>query len=274
MKNYNDLLKINAFENISFDPEKRNLSFIAGATADAVKIKELCEKKNISAARFLEKHYSLCEKYLYSQSRCASSAITGAGNFPAAKMQKRAEFSHNHLSRLMFFCNNIEKIIEKIARKQEKPDEKRAKLEKELASAKKWQENMKIANKLLKSGKRAEASALLGSEQVLLENKRVWQAEFFPTFRLTNNLALIKRLEILLKNMDRAQQQEGFYFDGGKVEHNDEELRWNIFFNEKPGEEKRANLKRHGFKWSPTRNAWTRGSITLPKIRLENILRN
>ena len=272
MKNYNELLKINAFENISFDPEKRNEAFLADAVSEAAKIENICKKANISAERFIEKHYALCEKYLYSQSRCASSAITGSGNFPAATMQKRVEFAHNHLSRLLYFCNNIERIIEKITRKEEKPEEKKAALEKELSAAKKWQEDIKKVNKLLKAGKRAEAVALLGSEQELLENKRFWQVEFFPTFSLTNNLARIKRLEILLKNMDRTQQQYGFSFDGGKVEHNNEELRWNIFFNEKPSEEKRANLKRHGFKWSPSRNAWTRSSLTMPQSKLQALL--
>lgn len=47
--------------------------------------------------------------------------------------------------------------------------------------------------------------------------------------------------------------------DGGTVEVNKEDdNRLQVFFEEKPDEDKRTELKKGGFKWSPTAGAWQR----------------
>lgn len=43
-----------------------------------------------------------------------------------------------------------------------------------------------------------------------------------------------------------------------KIEHDFENTRINLYFDYIPSEEERAILKHRGFKWSPSRKAWTR----------------
>ena len=50
---------------------------------------------------------------------------------------------------------------------------------------------------------------------------------------------------------------------------NAEEIRWNIFFDDIPNQERREKLKRNGFKWSPRRQAWTRGAKTMSENYLK-----
>ena len=50
----------------------------------------------------------------------------------------------------------------------------------------------------------------------------------------------------------------GWEFEGGKVEANTEANRLQIFFEEKPDEATRAELKSNSFRWSPTAEAWQR----------------
>ena len=42
------------------------------------------------------------------------------------------------------------------------------------------------------------------------------------------------------------------------MEANKEENRLQVFFDEKPDEEKGTELKKGGFRWSPTAGAWQR----------------
>ena len=70
----------------------------------------------------------------------------------------------------------------------------------------------------------------------------------------------------------KPQEEMSFSFGGGRVEYDAEEIRFNIFFDEKPEAEMRANLKKRGFKWSPKRGAWTRGAKTIRVSDLKTIL--
>lgn len=47
-------------------------------------------------------------------------------------------------------------------------------------------------------------------------------------------------------------------FDGGKLVWNYREVRLQIFFEEKPDEGKRTELKKNAFKWAPSQQAWQR----------------
>ena len=125
---------------------------------------------------------------------------------------------------------------------------------------------MKDVNKLIRQGKKEEAEK---KYNITLE--RNWFGNYgFESFELRNNLVNIKRLEDQVKTIDACREKSGlnFEFTGGKVEYDADEIRYNIFFDEKPDEIMRIKLKSHGFKWSPRRGTWTRGAKT---IRLETI---
>jgi hypothetical protein len=89
----------------------------------------------------------------------------------------------------------------------------------------------------------------------------------FPSYRLTNNNAEIKRLKQWVQNLESKrqgeleQEQSGeapvWEFEGGRMEANFDADRYQIFFDEIPDAEFRSKLKR-GWRWSPRYSAWQR----------------
>lgn len=264
------MLKTNAFDGVSFDPEKRLESFIDDFENEDANIEELCQKYSIDSQKLRDKHFRLALDYLYAESRCLSWAITGPARFPAKKQEKRQATCEDRLNRLVNFENNVEKYLKKITRQAETQDDKKSKWLKQIEELKARQEMMKDVNKLIRQGKKEEAEK---KYNITLE--RNWFGNYgFESFELRNNLANIKRLEDQVKTIDacREKSDSNFEFAGGKVEYDADEIRYNIFFDEKPAEEIRTKLKSYGFKWSPCRGAWTRGAKTITAETVKKIL--
>lgn len=260
------MMKTNAFDGVSFDPEKRLERFITGIESEDNKIDELCQQYGVDSQKLKDKHFRLALDYLYAESRCLSWAITGPARFPVKTQEKRQATCEDKLNRLVYFEDNIEKYLKKITRQAETQDDKKAKWLKQIEDLKARQEMMKDVNKLIRQGKKDEAEK---KYNITLEKN--WFGNYgFESFELRNNLVNIKRLEDQVKTIDCCREKSGlnFEFAGGKVEYDAEEIRYNIFFDEKPDEIMRIKLKSHGFKWSPRRGAWTRGAKT---IRVETI---
>lgn len=264
------MIKTNAFDGVSFDPEKRLERFISDIESEDNKIDELCQQYGVDSQKLKDKHFRLAMDYLYAQSRCLSWAITGPARFPVKTQEKRQATCEDRLNRLVYFEDNIEKYLKKITRQAETQDDKKAKWLKQIEELKARQEMMKDVNELIQQGKKEEAEK---KYNITLEPD--WGGEYgFASFELRNNLANIKRLEDQVKTIDACREKSGlnFEFTGGKVEYDAEEIRYNIFFDEKPDEIMRIKLKSHGFKWSPRRGAWTRGAKTIAVETVKKIL--
>ena len=82
----------------------------------------------------------------------------------------------------------------------------------------------------------------------------------FPGYMLTNNNGNIRRLKKRLEELDKHTDNETTAEMVGSVEiiDNVEENRLQLVFPGKPSEEIRTQLKRFGFRWSPTSGAWQR----------------
>lgn len=264
------MIKTNAFDGVSFDPEKRLERFISDIESEDNKIDELCQQYGVDSQKLKDKHFRLALDYLYAQSRCLSWAITGPARFPVKTQEKRQATCEDILNRLVYFEDNIEKYLKKITRQAETQDDKKVKWLKQIEELKARQEMMKDVNKLIRQGKKDEAEK---KYNITLEKN--WFGNYgFESFELRNNLVNIKRLEDQVKTIDCCREKSGlnFEFAGGKVEYDAEEIRYNIFFDEKPDEIMRIKLKSHGFKWSPRRGAWTRGAKTITFETVKKIL--
>lgn len=89
--------------------------------------------------------------------------------------------------------------------------------------------------------------------------KRVKSREH-DTYELQNISQEIRRLKVRIKELkilDELDFQD-IIFEGGKAIHNKEQNRIQILFDDKPNEEVRTLLKRYGFKWARSQNAWQR----------------
>ena len=80
----------------------------------------------------------------------------------------------------------------------------------------------------------------------------------YPSYLLTNNNANIRRTRQRIEDLKSQSEYSGWAFPGGRAEINEGENRLQLFFEEKPSEEQRRELKSNGFKWAPSQGAWQR----------------
>ncbi len=139
------------------------------------------------------------------------------------------------------------------------------KLRKKLESLQKQQEYMKRANAYYKKHQTMQGFEGMDNDAAVYMDSYIqlnyYEHKPFPSFRLQNNSANIRRIKeriAELEKRDSAAFGEGWVFPGGSVVMNMEDNRIQIFFDEKPEEDIRRELKSNGFKWAPSKNAWQR----------------
>jgi len=136
------------------------------------------------------------------------------------------------------------------------------KLKAELAACEANQANMKAANKLLKKRDMAGLKALGYSDEAIHEllNPRFSNNIGYASFTLSNNNANIRRIKLRIQDLEnRAKRQDKEEEGNGYTYREDTaENRVMFIFDGKPDEATRGVLKRHIFKWSPSRGAWVR----------------
>lgn len=143
------------------------------------------------------------------------------------------------------------------------------KLKAQLCKAQAVQDLMKKANALLRKHKndaQAAITALTGLDGITEATARqLVEPDYagrtgFASFELTNNSANMRRIAARIKDLERAQDRAPAEIerDGYTYREDPEENRAMFLFAGKPEKATREILKRHGFRWSPTRSAWVR----------------
>lgn len=268
------ILKIRAFDGTSFDPEKRIAHFADEYTSIWLHCQKVANDYNLTQEqkeKISDRLYKLATDYLYAESRCLSWAITGPARFPVARNEKRVNSAQAKINLYVNFYENIEKLCKRWTHQEETQDDKKARWLKRIDFLEKYQEMMKDVNKMIRQGKKEEAEK---KYNITLE-KNCWGDYGFEGYHLSNNLATIKRLKQQVADLDRAREtkaDDGFSFAGGSVAFDGDEIRWNISFDSIPEADMRTKLKSHGFKWSPRRQAWTRGAKTMSIKTIKEIL--
>lgn len=141
------------------------------------------------------------------------------------------------------------------------------KLQAKLDGLKAKQELMKAANKAIRAGKTPEAKVeglmKLGYSEA--EAVELLKPDFcgrvgFPGYALTNNNATIRQVEGRIKTLEAVKSLKTAEVEGAGYTYREdaEEGRVMFIFPGKPEAACREVLKRNGFKWSPTRDAWVR----------------
>lgn len=123
------------------------------------------------------------------------------------------------------------------------------------------QEFMKIVNKLLKK------NDFDGLKNIGLTDKQIYELRTpkfgesgYPSYRLQNNSANIRRLKKRLEELEQRKNDITKKLIFGDIEIIDsvEDNRVQIYFPDKPPSTVRNNLKENGFRWSPTNGCWQR----------------
>ena len=202
--------------------------------------------------------------------RVPSILISGGGNFPVRKKQKQNAARDRNYQEWQEIQGILDKLrnIGKGGISSDDPNSIQ-KLTTKLESLKKSQETMKAVNTYYRKHKTLDGCPELTAEQIAelkADMKRFPHLEGkpYPTWALSNNNAEIRRVKERIEELSKRQEVGfvGWEFNGGEVRANTSDNRLQIFFEEKPDEETRSDLKHNGFKWSPKANAWQRQLTT------------
>jgi len=143
------------------------------------------------------------------------------------------------------------------------------KLKEKLRKAEQNQEAMKTINKVVRNKKLSNEEKINKITNLTGWSKdiatKILEPDFcgrvgFPSYKLTNNNANIKRMKDRVKSLERKAQDETTEtdFDGGYISDNVEANRVQIFFDSMPIVEIRTQLKSNGFRWARSIGAWQR----------------
>lgn len=148
------------------------------------------------------------------------------------------------------------------------------KLQEKLAGLEESQRIMVAANKLIRKGDRAGLAALGFTEaqsQKLFEGNHFGQPGF-PSYRLTNNNAEIRRLKERIAHLEKVQNAAPVEVEHEGYTYREEDGRCQFEFPGKPSEEIREVLKANSFKWSPSRGTWVRQLTGNGKLAAQRVI--
>ncbi len=139
------------------------------------------------------------------------------------------------------------------------------KLMAKLEQSKELQDTMKVVNAYWRKFGTCKGAPGITDVQAEKLEKRIetgysWEKQPFTSYELTNNNAEIKRLERRIQELSYNKEVgfSGWNFEGGYAEANTDMNRLQLYFDEKPDEQRRTVLKSNGFKWAPSQGAWQR----------------
>lgn len=197
------------------------------------------------------------------ESRVPSILVAGGSNFPVRKKEKQ----NAARDRNMEDWQDVQGILDKIRSTGMggiSADDPQAVAK--LAKLEAAQETMKGVNAYYRKHGTLEGCTLLKPEQIkelqdgMAQSWHLEKNKPFQSFELSNNNAEIRRIRERIEGLKKHEAKEyvGWEFDGGRVEANKTENRLQIFFDEKPDDAARAELKENGFRWAPSAGAWQR----------------
>ena len=198
--------------------------------------------------------------------RVPSVLICGPANFPTRKKEKQNAARDRNMQE----WREIQKILDKIRGvgtggiSADDPDAV-GKLKTKLENLEESQEAMKLVNSYFREKGTLDGCPFLTAEQIealksdMASDWHYGRAPYLP-WQLSNNGAEIRRARQRIEELERKAETVyvGWEFDGGYVEPDKEDNRLRIYFDEKPDEATRSELKSSGFKWSPKAGAWQR----------------
>ncbi len=289
-------LAYNAHRGTSFSPEKRAKSeqneYYEHLKSVYDNNLERSKKYNVEIdvfktgfARYQKGYLKRYLDYLSSRSGLVSTMITGASNFPVARMRKKNDVIHKRLTELVEYSNKYDVFIKspKDAIIKTGSSEALEQLEKKLENLQEQHALMKKGNAVINKVLRKKG---LTREEQINEIAKGFE-DFFTektvstwyetatsssqplkhlAFYLTNLTASIRRVkeQISLEKRLKARSEEkgntNLKFAGGEIIINREINKVQIYFEDKPDAEIRSFIKKagHAFKWSPSQGLWQR----------------
>jgi hypothetical protein len=278
---------LNAHRGTSFTPNIRAKQEIEQYMAEMQNVSERFEvfatpenKEELKAAleNYRQGYLKHLNIKLQAQSNVLSAMITGPSNFPTRRNKKKNDILDRRIQEFLEWrekaLNRLNKNFNPvaIARQPIRSDEVDAieQLEKKIAQLEENQRIMKEVNKIVRNKKldqqsKVEAIKELNVSDELLNYMRRSGEGKFPSFRLTNNNANIRRLKgrliVLQAEAEREEVEDKettILGEAVTIVENKADVRLQLFFNGKPPHRVIDLLKRNAFKWSRKNSAWQR----------------
>lgn len=248
----------------------------------AQKRPDLAEKAYGMADRYSKRMADNLNKHSRIGCMCPSVMISGGSNFPVHKKEKQNAADERNRAEFM----EIEKIPGQIRwlLSMRTPinagdDDAVERLQKKVETLASLQERMVNVNAWYRKNKTLDGCPYLlpaQIEELKAEMRRGWHYEDKPyqSFELSNNRQNLKaaqeRLERLQKAKERGTQEEvNSHF---RVVENAEDMRLQVFFEDKPSAEVRVVMKGEGFRWAPSVGAWQRQLTDSARYALKRVV--
>lgn len=233
--------------------------------------------------QFVSRQISLTRRSWALESRCMSAFIVGPAKFPTERNRKRMNSADKGQELTREHLTKAKRAVERVAfpygmpgdairaNNPDAPELIREKIE-ELRASHTLMKAVNAAIRSVKSGDEAEMIEAVidvtgftrATAAKIVCPLEAWMGRGFPGYRLSGELAEIKRLETRLHNIERNRER-------GDVERtaettagtihiveNGDAARIQLFFEGKPAAEARDALKSNGFRWAPSEGAWQR----------------
>lgn len=243
---------------------------------------EQAERVYVLAARYSKNMARYMNQDIHIGCMCPSVMISGPANFPFHKKEKQLlawEKNHQFFEDVQGILSKMENIL--YGKEQIKAGDEDAikKLEKKLKNLKEQQEFMKAVNAYYRKHKTIVGCSELTKMQekalqVEMEKDFHYEDKPFMSYELSNNNQNIHSTENRLKRLKATKdngisETENQFF---KIVENSENMRLQLFFKDKPKEKVRKILKRNGFHWAPSQEAWQRQLTSNAKYALLRVI--
>lgn len=217
---------------------------------------------------YKNRYENLFSSWLSAKSNCFSAFITGSAKFPVRRHEKTQRSEERHYAVFQEWRVRAKKAIIRKSQPEKTFLSEIERYKAELENLKRNHEKMKEGNaRIKKAGKTGENITDYLKEEFGIQDHMIeWTLNL--GFGLQNNNANIKRIEGRIIELSKKEERatttgaNEFQFEGFKVVYNHEADRVQIIHDQKPGEEVRAELKKNGFRYSPTFTAWQRNLNT------------
>ena len=234
------------------------------------------------AERYAKKLADWINKFHAIRGRVPSVMITGPAKFPVKQKEKQNAAMDAHMKE----NEKVEYIRKKIANMlygkeiiKSGDEDAIERLEEKVEDLKELQEKMKAVNAYYRKNKTLKGCEILTDDEIKaltagMENGYHLEDKPYPTWALSNNRQNLKSAEQRLQSLKAAKEQgskeeTNEFF---KVVENTDIMRLQVFFDEKPDEDVRLIMKKHGFRWSPKQGAWQRQLTNNARYALKQVM--
>lgn len=233
------------------------------------------------AERYAEKLAEWINKYHAIRGRVPSIMIAGGSNFPVKQKEKQNRAMDAHMKdneKVEYLRKKIENMLYGKDIIKSGDNDAIERLEQKIKDLTDLQEKMKAVNAYYRKHKTLNGCEVLTETEIRLLTAGMASFHLedkpFQTYELSNNRQNIKSAENRLKELKAAKDQgtKEEVNDYFKVVENTEIMRLQVFFDDKPDEDVRIIMKKHGFKWSPKQGAWQRQLTNNARYALKRVI--